>query len=213
MDDGLFDESPLMHEQIYLNAEIERDRLGRLRYTRVLFLNEGDEYPLDKILRAMNKLIDVYRVISDEYWLNRINEDDILFTSQTNSEGDSGGFVYGGMIKAKPDINDEKLKLLTTLLTRTNSIPTSHFLLLDAKKALDERDHALAIIYSITALESVTKQYFERMALSKGLSRKMFQNTRLFTLVTVLMRLILSKDKLPDTLFEDFKKANRSVRQ
>jgi hypothetical protein len=61
MDDGLFDESPLMHEQIYLNAEIERDRLGRLRYTRVLFLNEGDEYPLDKILRAMNKLIDVYR--------------------------------------------------------------------------------------------------------------------------------------------------------
>jgi hypothetical protein len=58
-------------------------------------------------------------------------------------------------------------------------------------------------------LESVTKQYFERMALSKGLSRKMFQNTRLFTLVTVLMRLILSKDKLPDTLFEDFKKANR----
>jgi hypothetical protein len=209
LDEGLFDDTSLTQEQIYLNAEIERDRLGRLRYTRVMFINKGDEYPLDKILLAINKLIDAYRVISDEYWLNRINEDDILFTSQTNSEGDSGGFAYRGMIKAKPDINGEKLKSLITLVTGISPIPTFHLLLLDAKRALDEREHALAIIYSITALESVAKQYFKKMALSKGLSKKMFDNTKLFTLITVLMRLILSKDKLPDALIEDFKKANR----
>jgi hypothetical protein len=72
------------------------------------------------------------------------------------------------MIKAKPDISDEELKSLTTLITEPNSIPTFRLLLLDARKALDETSHALAIIYSITALESVARQYFERIAIGSS---------------------------------------------
>jgi len=209
LDDDVSSDTTLLDEQIYLNAEIIRDRLGRLRYTRVTFLDRGNGYPLDKILPAANKLIDAYRVVSDEYWLNRINEDDILFTSQMDSDRQSAGFSYKGIIKAKEDINDEALKLLTTLISKTDPIPSFHLLLLDAKKALDERNHALAIIYSITALESLVRVYCKEIAVHKGLSNEKFENFQLSTLVTVILRMALSKDKLSDTLIKDFVAANK----
>jgi hypothetical protein len=197
-------------EQIYLNGEIEKDRLGRLRYTRVTYLNSGDSYPLDKILPTVNKLLDNYRLVSGEYWLNRVYEDDILSTAQWNQDSKSGGSSHRGIVKIKPDIDDDKQKELEDLISITESIPTFHLLLLDAAKAIGERNYSLAIIYSITALESVVKQFCEKSATQKGLSGKTFEKTSLYTLVTVELRAMLTKEELPDTLIEDFKRANQT---
>jgi hypothetical protein len=94
-------------EQICLNGEVEKDRFGRLRYTRVTYLDSGDGYPLDKILPTINKLIDSYRLVSGENWLNRVYENDILSTAQWDPSSRSGGSSYRGIVKSKPDIDDE----------------------------------------------------------------------------------------------------------
>lgn len=62
------------------------------------------------------------------------------------------------------------------------------------RTALFEEKYALAIVYAITALESLVKQ---------------LQNMNLFNLVTIVLRLTLGKDKLPDNLVKDFIDANR----
>jgi len=38
-----FEDNTPTGEMIYLNAEIDKDRLGRLRYTRVTILSDRDE--------------------------------------------------------------------------------------------------------------------------------------------------------------------------
>jgi hypothetical protein len=75
-------EDILTDKVIYLNAEIKKDRLGRLRYTRVEITSSSSDYPFPKVLLAVNKLIDAYRMVSKEYWLGRISEQDILFTTR-----------------------------------------------------------------------------------------------------------------------------------
>jgi hypothetical protein len=195
--------------QIYLNGEIEKDKLGRLRYTGITYLTDGEVYPLDKILPAVNKLIDCYRLVSDEYWLDRVIEEDIISTSNIDSRTRSGGFTYRPVIKAKPDIDEEKLRAINDLIGGNRSIPTFQLLLLDARKALDEGNYALSIIYGITALESVVKQYLEKIATQRGLSKKTFGNMGLSTLVTVILRMTLDKMELPDQLINGFKEANK----
>jgi hypothetical protein len=83
-----FEDNTPTGEMIYLNAEIDKDRLGRLRYTRVTILSDRDESK-GRAITAINKLVDAYRILSQEYWLNRINERDILLTS-TQAGGDFG---------------------------------------------------------------------------------------------------------------------------
>jgi hypothetical protein len=80
------------------------------------------------------------------------------------------------------------------------------------RTALFEEKYALAIVYAITALESLVKQYMEKMADQKNLTEltsKQLQNMNLFNLVTIVLRLTLGKDKLPDNLVKDFIDANR----
>lgn len=62
------------------------------------------------------------------------------------------------------------------------------------------------------ALESFVKQYMEKMADQENLTEltsKQLQNMNLFNLVTIVLRLTLGKDKLPDNLVKDFIDANR----
>jgi hypothetical protein len=59
IDPGFKNDSPT-GEIIYLNAEIDKDRLGRLRYTRVTILSEDDERQ-GRAIAAINKLVDAYR--------------------------------------------------------------------------------------------------------------------------------------------------------
>lgn len=80
------------------------------------------------------------------------------------------------------------------------------------RTALFEEKYALTIVYAITALESLVKQYMEKMADQKNLTEltsKQLQNMNLFNLVTIVLRLTLGKDKLPDNLVKDFIDANR----
>jgi hypothetical protein len=94
-------------------------------------------------------------------------------------------------------------------MSRNDSVPTFHLLFLDAKKALYERNYSLSIVYGITALESVARQYVEKVCTQKGLSKKTFENIGLSTLVTAILRMIMDKDELPDRLVQNFKEANR----
>jgi hypothetical protein len=80
--------------------------------------------------------------------------------------------------------------------------------MLDAQKALDEENNALGVVYSITALESVAKQYVRKMAKDKGWSEKKFGKLNLATLVNVVLRIVFSKDELSDDLMKDFVSAN-----
>jgi hypothetical protein len=195
-------------EMIYLNAEIDKDRLGRLRYTRVTILSDRDESK-GSAITAINKLVDAYRIVSEEYWLNRINEHDILFTS-TQSGGDFG-FSYKGATKIRPSLDQEKVNLLRDLLSNNEPLPTFHLLLLDAKKALDEENYSLAVIYSITSLESVVKQFIDKFSKQQrleGHSSRNLKRLSISNMVTVGLRLILNKEEFPDKMIEDFTTAN-----
>jgi hypothetical protein len=192
--------------KILLNAEIVKDRFGRLRYTRVSVVSDTLKSSRARIISAVNKLIDSYRIISNEYWLYRIREEDILFVSSETQ------FDYEGFSKAKPDISNERVEHLKSLLSIKEPVSTFSLVLLDMRTALFEEKFALAIVYAITALESLVKQYIEKMAYQKNLTKltsKQLQNMNLFNLVTVVLRLTLGKDKLPDNLVEDFIDTNR----
>jgi hypothetical protein len=201
-------ENFLTDRAIYFNAEIKKDRLGRLRYTSVEITSSSSDYPFPKVLLAVNKLIDAYRIVSKEYWLGRISEQDILFTTETALDGSSVGATHIGIAKAQPDVSREHIGKLVELITSTYSLSTSHLLMLDAQKALDEENNALCVIYSITALESVTKQYVRKMAKDKGWSEKKFRKLNLATLVNVVLRIVFNKDDLSDGLMKDFVSAN-----
>jgi hypothetical protein len=202
-------ENFLTDKEIYLNAEIKKDRLGRLRYTRVEITSSSSDYPFPKVLLAVNKLIDAYRIVSKEYWLGRISEQDILFTTETALDGSSVGAAHMGMAKTEPDVNREDINRLVELITSTCPASTSDLLMLDAQKALDEENNALAVVYSITALESVAKQYVRRMAKRKGWSEEKFVKLNLATLVNVILRIVFSKDELSDDLMKNFVSANK----
>jgi len=193
----------------YLNAEIDKDRLGRLRYTRVTVISEADEIE-GKVITAINKLVDAYRIVSREYWLNRINERDILFRF-ADSGGDFG-FSYSGAVKVKPSIDQEKLKLLKDLSSNSEPLPAHHIIFLDALRALEEQNYSLAVVYPITFLESIVRQYIDKFSkwqeLGKDSSDKL-GSLDLFSLVTVVLRLILDKEELPDEIIEEFVKANK----
>jgi hypothetical protein len=196
----------LTGEKILLNAEIVRDRLGRLRYTKVSVISDTLKNSMTRIVSAVNKLIDLYRMVSDEYWLYRIRREDILFISSERE------FAYEGLSKAKPDISNQSLDRLKHLLSDKGSAPTFYLLFLDAKSALYEGKYALAIIYSITALEAIVKQFIKKKAEEKQLSDitlKQLENMYLSSLVKVVLRLLLSKDELTDELVKEFTKANK----
>jgi hypothetical protein len=140
--------------------------------------------------------------------LDRVLEEDIISTSNIDPEMKSGGFSYRAVVKAKPDVEEGKLRLLKDLILENQSIPTFQLLLLDAKKALDERNYSISIVYGITALESIVRQYFDKVAAIRGFSKKAAMNIGLSSLVTVLLRMTLDKDKLSDRLIHEFKEAN-----
>jgi hypothetical protein len=198
----------LTDKAIYLNAEIKKDRLGRLRYTRVEITSHSPDYPFPKVLLAVNKLIDAYRIISKEYWLGRISEQDILLTTETALDGSSVGAAHMGIAKAEPDIGRKHISRLVELITSSCPVSTSDLLMLDAQKALDEENNALAVVYSITALESVVKQYVRKMARDKGWPEEKFVKLNLATLVNVVLRIIFDKLELSDGLMKDFVSAN-----
>jgi hypothetical protein len=193
-------ENFLTDKAICLNAEIKKDRLGRLRYARVEITSS--DYPFPKVLLAVNKLIDAYRIVSKEYWLGRISEQVILFTTETALDGSSVGAAHMGIAKAQPDVSREHIGKLVELITSTYSVSTSDLLMLDAQKALDEENNALGVVYSITALESVAKQYVRKMAKDKGWSEKKFGKLNLATLVNVVLRIVFSKNELSDDLMK-----------
>jgi hypothetical protein len=187
--------------KIFLNSEIIRDRFGRLRYSRVSLISDSLEASKARIISAVNKFIDAYRIASNAYWLFHIREDDILFVI---SESD---FSFEGMGKVKPDISGLDLDHLELLLLDKEPPSTFYLLFLDAQNAVFEENYSLAIIYAITSVESLVRMYIERLVDENSLphkTSKRLQNMSLFQLVTVVLRLVLTRDDLSDELIEEF---------
>jgi hypothetical protein len=192
--------------KIFLNPEVIRDRFGRLRYSRVTVLSDSLETSRARIVSAVNKLIDAYRIASNEYWLFHIREDDILFVISESE------FNYEGLGKVRPDISGQDLDHLRSLLLAKESPSTFYLLFLSAKNAVFEENYSLAIIYAITSIESLVRMYLDKLADEKSLphtTSKRLQNMSLFQLVTVVLRIALPKDELSDELIEEFVKANQ----
>ncbi|GEM_PF-3649727 len=193
-------------DNILLNAEIPNDRLGRFRYTKVTLTSDTGNNIIERAFAAINKLIDCYRLASGEYWIHRIKKSD-LAVFQANAGTNSPHPT----IKFQADLHGEDLTRFKTSLLRDSPQDTFYNLFMDAQSALEEENYPLAVIYSVTSIESITKLFLNvtasRYELSKNSIDRLLQ-MHLSELFTVVLRLILTPSDLPDTIITEVSKTN-----
>lgn len=192
---------------IYINSEIPKDRQGRFRYTKLTIVEEQSVDLKKLALLAVNRLIDYYRFLTGEHWIQHVTASDVI--AYTSKDGGGG---YGPTIKRRRLHDDFTVRSLREKLTGNKSPATFDMMRLDAKAAIDQENYALAIIYSMTSLESLVKTYFRlygsRMLYTSS-TIETLENMTLFHAVCVVLRLVFPKEELGDALITEFKRINR----
>jgi hypothetical protein len=198
--------------RILINGEIKKDRYGRFRYTKVKY-SSTKQLHYDKefvrAIKAINILIDVYRIETQEYWITNVIEDEIFIYKDVSE--DSGQMVYSmkGFTQKREDhdlgtVNEIRNNLLN------REIPSPYFLLiLDAMKALDDSKYYLSIIYAITALESIVKTYIIIYSKRNAFQEKVIDNLlnlRLQLLLTTILRIFVNSKEFDDELITRIQK-------
>lgn len=148
---------------LYLNCEVFRDRYGRCRYTRIIYESSKNlhyEMEFKRAVTAINILISQYRLWTNSYWITRVSEREFFFyKTYDNSESYHGWNEIGHSQYAR-DFDNQTIdriresivnKEIQDLFTRMPFFQ----LRLDARNAFDQTNYHLAVIYIITALESV----------------------------------------------------------
>ena len=90
--------------QLVINTEVKKDSFGRFRYTKVLYkssatLNMKDQF--SRAIKAINRLIDLYRVETFDYWISNITENDILVYKIVSDKDPQIHFSTQGLLALK----------------------------------------------------------------------------------------------------------------
>lgn len=134
----------------------------------------GDIPPRSKskeiALRFLNRLIEAVRYITEEYWVEPARYQDILAyqifywdgkkrypAAQILLDTGVGGVRLGG---GHPfQLEPEKMRELISILEKEKKLETSKLFLLNSKDACLQEDFRLAIVESVTALETVLYRF------------------------------------------------------
>ena len=188
--------------QIIINGEISKDKIGRYRYTKVKVQHDNDtetDELFKKSIKAVNILIDQYRVWTLNYWIQRVRENDVFIYQNIDNNSFDKSFSIQGYTRYKKDIDNDIVKLMQNNLVDFIQPLPFQILRAEAQNAFDSENYFLSIIYSITSLESVLnlflKIYFKKNRTTNKL-RKDIMSVGLFKLVTEQLRPLVKSTTL-----------------
>lgn len=209
--------------QILFNGEIKKDSFGRFRYTKVRYsstkvLNMDREF--ERAVKAINILIDVYRIETQEHWITNITEDEIFIYKSVSEDNGQMAYSMKGFTQKKEDHNAETISGIKKKLLNRDVESPYFMLIMDAMKALDDGKYYLAVIYAITALESIVKTYIIIYSKRRTFSDRVIDNLLSlglqFQLSTILKIFVVSKkfeDNLIDKAREGIRIRNKIIHQ
>ncbi len=178
------------------NCEIKGDRFGRVAYSRVavsmpsgdLDLTNADSL-IDRAIRSVNRLIDVYRTVTEEFWIQSISSADLWGVQYRHCDQNGQerpGLIYGGPIQV-PGLNSGgPLQIISSgltsikrpseihvrirdMLTKGSRIPTYTSLMLDSQSSIRFGRFHLAVVEAETAFESFFYSFVNHELVRKGM--------------------------------------------
>lgn len=164
LSDDYFTNSHTEGRKLILNCEVKKDRYGRCRYTRVGYTsNKGLHYEeeFDRAIRAVNLLIYCYRLQTSNYWITKISKKEVFSFKNIHDSNFNYSMTESGYGQYAFDIGKNKVDEIREMLMVPTDKPflpfTVFHLKMDTLKALEEENYSLALIYMVTALESLIK--------------------------------------------------------
>ena len=202
--DQILSEKRELGRSIIINGEINKDRFGRFRYSKVRYtsnkkLSYNEEFK--RSIRAINLLIDKYRLLTQDYWITKIHEKDIFIFMDVEEHSFEFSHTEKGISQFRPDHEDTIVDTLKQELVDIKPDFPFKQLRLDAINAFEESNYHLSIIYSITALESIIKTFLSiYLSMFYPQIQKQVIKMPLSSLVTIILRFLLQSDKLNNIL-------------
>ncbi|MEI6528284.1 MAG: hypothetical protein WCO10_01255 [bacterium] len=191
------------------NIEKERDANGTFRYTKVIIQIDTD-FKIEEInknissvintiseisLEVINKLLDVYRYVTQEDYVERLgslNINNVYFVDHNNHLYISSlGYGIGDAIMNRP------LNMLKTieLMLKNDEMPLLYeLLLLDGASSISKKAYTLAVVKIFQAFEIFLENFLFSAYIKKGLSPEDVQ--------AILNRKWNTKDRIKDLVFE-----------
>jgi len=178
------------------NCEIKGDRFGRVAYSIVvvsipsgdLELSDADSL-IDRAIKSINRLIDVYKTATEEFWIPNLSSADLLGVQYRHCDEngqEKPGLASGGPIKV-PGLNVGGPLLIISsgldsikrpseihirirdMLTNGVAIPTYTSLMLDSQNSIRFGRFHLAVVEAQTAFEAFFYSFVNHELVRKGL--------------------------------------------
>lgn len=171
----------------YNNVEMKYDRLGRVSYTKICvrfpYETTGDDYKdLRRIVhKAINRLLDVYRVATKEYHIGHIpihelGTENISHGIYTMKDDGSIYELHSWRYDVGPGITlslQEEMDYQAKVnLAYEQSLPVVDVLLLNARRSFLFEDYRIAVIEAETAFEVGIDRVLKQHYLSKTIRSK-----------------------------------------
>jgi hypothetical protein len=148
--DTAYAEKRIMNAKIYppkeiiINGEINNDKLGRFRYTKIEFLsnkklNYDEEFK--RAIKATNMLIDRYRIETMHYWITNIRENDIFVYQDVSNI--STAYTKKGFTRIKDDIDIDTVNSIKNKLINASTPFPLEVLIVEAMSALEDEKYYL----------------------------------------------------------------------
>jgi len=184
------------------NCEVKGDRFGRVAYSLVLVsipsgdLSLEDADPLcDRAVKCMNRLIDVYKTVTEEFWIPTISSADLIGVQYRHCDKngqEKPGLVYGEPMQV-PGLNvGGPLQIISSgltsikrpseihirirdMLTKGTTIPAYTSLMLDSQNSIRFGRYHLAVVEAQTAFESFFYTFVRHQFVRKSLMTSILQ--------------------------------------
>lgn len=162
------------------NIEKIKDQGGIFRYTKLLIQfntntpkesirNDSSviEDVRGKVLTIVNRIIDIYRTQTNEYYVRRLG--DVNITMIYFIEHGYGYYILSpNTVSAKINISKIAVEKIEEKLLNNEPPELYKLLLLNAKSSLDTKDHTLAIVESFQGLEIFLENYLIKEFKKRG---------------------------------------------
>ena len=210
---------------LYMNCERRDDRRGFFRYTEVAVLMAHERTNvmdsnfwgniMDRSLNAINRLIEVYRYMTGDYYVERLTKEDINVVRKhgemeiylNNEKITQPWEMYPKLVPFIEVKNGDVHRKLKEFLVKDIQIPIVDHLLLNAKDFLQKENYKMAIIESVTALEPTVEDFVKNKLSSMKISNNkidgFMEKVTLSPRVGVMLKLFVDPNQFKHTIIDE----------
>ena len=192
--------------------ELKNDKKGYFRFTKAtvtlsLPKEERMNFPYikKKALEVINRLIEVYRFITGDYYIERLTDSDIIYMYGNIGEMGENFWVHKNLIPFQPEKRLEEHEKIKKYLINNEQIPVEEELLLNAKDFLLKENYRMTIIESVTALEPTVEDFVKNKLSSMKINKigNFMNKVTLFPRVGVMLKLFIDPNQFKHTIIDE----------